>query len=67
MTVMYKGSFNHVLAKFLSGEKVATHEEAIEIERVIRLMSWEVSSLEDSVSVLNRRSWWPWRRGRGAR
>ena len=67
MTVMYKGSFNHVLAKFLSGEKVATNEEANEIERVIRLMSWEVSTLGNSVSVLSRRSWWPWRRGRSAR
>ncbi|MFN0306231.1 MAG: hypothetical protein ACKVQU_38415 [Burkholderiales bacterium] len=67
MTVMYKGSFNHVLAKFLSGEAVATNEEANEIERVIRLMSWEVSTLGNSVSVLSRRSWWPWRRGRGAR
>ncbi len=67
MTVMYKASFNHVLAKFLSGEKVATNEEANEIERVIRLMSWEVSTPEDSVGVLNRRRWWSLRRDRGVR
>ncbi len=55
-----------MLAKFLSNEKVATTEEATEIERVIRLVSWEVSTLGEGTNNGNRRKWWPWRRVRSA-
>lgn len=64
MAAMHEGSFNQVLAKFLSDEKVATSEEATEIERVIRLVSLEVSTLGEGSTHRNAGRWWPWRRAR---
>ena len=62
--IMVEGSNNQALDKFLRGEKLATTEEASEIERAIRLMSFEVSAIGESGPDRTRRGIWPWRRTR---
>jgi hypothetical protein len=65
-TMMNAGSDNQALEKFLRGEKLATSEEASEIERVVRLMSFEASTIGEGGPNRARRGIWPWRRARAA-
>ncbi|MSQ19962.1 MAG: hypothetical protein EXR39_10485 [Betaproteobacteria bacterium] len=60
--MMIEGSNNQALGKFLRGEKLATSEEASEIERVVRLISLEVSTVGEGGPDRTRRGIWPWRR-----
>jgi hypothetical protein len=63
---MNAGVDNQILEKFLRGEKLATSEEASAIERVVRLLSFEASTLGEGSPNRARRGMWPWRRARTA-